>query len=264
VHHIQRINLALLATVSALLLLTGSAAAITGGQLDGNGHPAVGALVADIPGVGRVPLCSGTLISPTVFLTAGHCTAELPALGVTGVWVSFRATLGPPGDLVGGTYVTDPAFGHDRGDLHDLAVVLLDAPVVGVAPAALPTSGLLDRLQDARALRGQLFTNVGYGYSGREVGGGQPYFLYDGQRRVSLSPFSALAKSFLKLQGNSNATGLGGVCFGDSGGPAYLGDSTTIAAITSSGDQACAGASVAYRLDTLSARQFLARFVALP
>lgn len=263
-HHTRRTRLALLAAVSALLLLVGSAAAITGGRLDGNGHPAVGALVADIPGVGRVPLCSGTLISPTVFLTAGHCTAELPALGVTGVFVSFAATLGPGGDLSGGTYVTDPAYGHDRGDLHDLAVVVLDAPVGGVEPAALPAAGLLDRLQDTGALRGQLFTNVGYGYSGREVGGGRPHFVYDGQRRLSLSPFSALTKSSLKLQGNGNATGLGGVCFGDSGGPAYLGDSATIAAITSSGDQACAGPGVAYRLDTLSARRFLARFVTLP
>lgn len=160
--------------------------------------------------------------------------------------------------------MTDPAFGHDLGDLHDLAVVLLDAPVVGVAPAALPTAGLLDRLRDARQLRGQLFTNVGYGYSGREVGGGQPHFVYDGQRRVSLSPFSALTKSSLKLQGNSNATGLGGVCFGDSGGPSYLGASDTVAAITSSGNQACAGPSTAYRLDTPSARQFLAGFVTLP
>lgn len=263
-HHTRRVNLALLAAVSALLLLTGSATAITGGRLDGHGHPVVGALVADIPGAGLVPLCSGTLISPAVFLTAGHCTAELPALGVTRVWVSFAATLGPAGDLVGGRYVTDPAFGHDLGDLHDLAVVLLDAPVVGVAPAALPTSGLLDRLRDAHQLRGQLFTNVGYGYSGREVGGGQPHFVYDGQRRVSLSSFLALTKSSLKLQGGNDATGLGGVCFGDSGGPAYLGDSATIAAITSSGDQACAGPSVAYRLDTLSAREFLARFVAVP
>ncbi len=255
-HHTRR---TLLVAVSALLLLAGSAAAITGGQLDGNGHPAVGALVADIPGVGRVPLCSGALISPTVFLTAGHCTAELPALGVTRVWVSFAQTLGPAAGLVGGTYATDPSFGHDRGDLHDLAVVLLDAPVAGVAPSALPAPGLLDR-----SLRGQLFTNVGYGYSGREVGGGQPRFLYDGQRRVSVSPFSALTKSTLKLQGTSNATGLGGVCFGDSGGPAYLGDSTTIAAITSSGSQTCAGPSDAYRLDTPAAREFLGRFVALP
>ncbi|MEO5634596.1 trypsin-like serine protease [Gaiella sp.] len=259
-----RFHSTLLAAVSAVLLLVGSAAAITGGQLDGEGHPAVGALVADIPGVGRVPLCSGTLVAPTVFLTAGHCTADLPAVGVDRVLVSFSAALGASNALIGATYITDPAYGHDRGDLHDLSVVLLDDPPVGITPAALPTAGLLDELHRGGALRGQLFTNVGYGYSGRETGSGHPRFLYDGQRRVSTSSFSSLTKSSLKLQGNGNATGLGGVCFGDSGGPAFLGESDTIAAITSSGSQTCSGASVSYRLDTPSARQFLDQFVALP
>ncbi len=67
-----------------------------------------------------------------------------------------------------------------------------------------------------------------------------------------------------KLQGNLSATGLGGVCFGDSGGPAFLGGSATIAAITSGGNQACAGPSDAYRLDTVAARRFLGRFMLLP
>jgi len=224
----------------------------------------VGTLIADIPGVGLRPLCSGVLVSPTVFLTAGHCTAQLPAYGVTDVWVSFAPTLGPANELSRGSYVTDPAYGHDKGDLHDLAVVLLDAPVAGTTPAALPVAGLLDRVRDQRMLHGQLFTNVGYGSFGRETGDGPARFLYDGQRRVSLAPATALTKSSLLLQGNGNATALGGVCFGDSGGPAFLGGSTTVAAITSGGNQACAGPSVAYRLDTVSAREFLGQFVPLP
>lgn len=263
-HYPRRITHTLLAAGAALLLLAGTAAAITGGETDANRHPAVGALLAEIPGVGLRPLCSGTLVSPTVFLTAGHCTAGLPALGVKNVFVSLASTLGPTNTLVGGTYVTDPAYGHDQGDLHDLAVVLLGEAVNDVTPASLPAAALLDRLAAERTLSSRLFTNVGYGYSSRQVGGGAPHFVYDGQRRFSLSPFSALTKSSLKLQGNANATGLGGVCFGDSGGPAFLGDSTTIAAITSSGNQACAGPSVAYRLDTTAARAFLGRFVTLP
>jgi len=261
--HSRRIPSILLAALSAFALLAGSAAAITGGGVDGNRHPTVGALVADVPGVGRRTLCSGVLVAPDVFLTAGHCTAELPALGISRVWVSFSPTLGPGNDLIGGSYVTDPAYGHDQGDLHDLAVVLLDAPA-GPVSAALPEAGLLDRLRAKGGLRDQLFTNVGYGYFGRETGGGPAYFLYDGQRRSSVSPFAALTKSTLRLQGNGNATGLGGVCFGDSGGPAFVGETETLAAITSGGNEACAGPSFAYRLDTSSARAFLGRFVPLP
>jgi len=261
--HSRSIPILFLAALSAFALLIGSASAITGGGVDGTRHPTVGALVADIPGVGRTPLCSGILIAPKVFLTAGHCTAGLPALGVSTVWVSFSPTLGPSNELIGGSYVTDPAYGHDKGDLHDLAVVLLETPV-GSVSAVLPEAGLLDRLEDGRALRDQLFTNVGYGSFVRETGGGTPRFLYDAQRRTSLSPFSALTKSTLRLQGNGSATGLGGVCFGDSGGPAFIGDTNTLAAITSGGNEACAGPSFSYRLDTPSAREFLGEFVQLP
>lgn len=81
--------------------------------------------------------------------------------------------------------------------------------------------------------------------------------------RVALSLLGA-HEQWSQAPGDSSVTGLGGVCFGDSGGPAFLGDTTTIAAVTSSGDQACAGSSVAYRLDTPAARQFLGQYVLLP
>jgi hypothetical protein len=73
-----------IATVAALLSGATAALAITNGQPDGDNHPYVGLMVAlDEDGV---PLwrCSGSLLSPTVFLTAGHCTEE-PAARVE-VW----------------------------------------------------------------------------------------------------------------------------------------------------------------------------------
>lgn len=245
----------------AIALATASpAAAVTNGAPDGNGHPSVGALVVDVPGAGTVPVCSGTLISPTVFLTAAHCTAWLPSAGIGQVSVTFDSTLDPARwTLVSGTYVTDPAYGHDRADLHDLAVVLLSQPVAGIAPASLPPAGLL-----RHARRDATYTSVGYGFHARETGGGPPQWLYDGVRRASTSPLAALTPAWLRLLTSAEATGQGGVCFGDSGGPQFLGGSSTVVAVTSWGDAACSGSSASYRLDTASARAFLGRFVEVP
>ena len=244
--HLSRVALAAL----CIGLLAGSpASAVTNGQPDGGGHPNVGALVVERPGSGKAPACSGTLVAPTVFLTAGHCTA-----GLDRVWVTFDSVLDPSSwTLLPGTARTDPLFGHDRSDLHDLGVVLLDRPVAEIAPAALAAAGAMES-----AVRSTSFTAVGYGYNDRATGGGQPRFLYDGVRRVASSPFVALTGAWLKLSQRG-----GGVCFGDSGGPRF--DSAgTLVAVTSGGGSACEGLSWSYRLDTPSARRFLATFVSLP
>lgn len=254
----------LLAAATALVVMSAPAGAVTNGQIDGARHPAVGVVLAELPGRGLQPLCSGTLVAPTVFLTAGHCTAPLPSLGVTRVSVSFdqrleRATI----SLRGGTFVTDPAYGHDRGDLHDLALVLLDEPVDGITPIPLASAGALDGLETSGVLATTLFTSVGYGAIERVTGGGQPWFVNDWQRRFAQSPSTALTPSGLRLRGNDTKSGYGGVCFGDSGGPTLLGDAVLVA-VTSSGDQACAGSSVSYRVDTPAARAFLGGFLTLP
>jgi hypothetical protein len=240
-----RRSLPALGAVLALAAIAAPALAITGGRPDGNGHPHVGLLVAVVDGTGPRPLCSGTLVAPSVFLTAGHCTASLPTTRVS-------VTFDPVPDLRtaplrSGTAVTDPGFGGAKKDSHDLAVVLLDAPVEGVEPAELPTAGLLDHTP----LKDATFINVGYGLSDRSTGGGE--------RLVSTSGFGSLRATELRLDSKD-----GGVCFGDSGGPRFLGDSTLLVATTSGGNSACTGPSTSYRLDTPSAREFLGRFVSLP
>ncbi|MGZ4337579.1 MAG: trypsin-like serine protease [Gaiellaceae bacterium] len=235
----------LLFCTSLALLVPGSAVAVTNGIPDGSGHPNVGALVVDLPGSGLTVVCSGTLIAPKVFLTAGHCTA-----GLTGpVYVTFATTLDRSSwILIPGTPVTAPGFGHDRSDPRDLGVVLLSSAPVGLTPAQLATSNT------AELLNGGAVTNVGYGYYERQTGSGQPRFLYDGVRRASTSIVKNVTSSLIR-------TG-SGVCFGDSGGPRF--DGQTLVAVTSSGDAACAGMSTSYRIDTPVARAFLENFITLP
>lgn len=233
---------AALAAIAAAALVPATALAITNGVPDGFGHPAVGLLVS---GPAQTPVCSGTLVAPTVFLTAGHC---IDGADVSSFAVRFdTATVPATGAAV------EPGFGKNMADLRDLAVVTLAAQPAGIQPAVLAPAGSLDAVA-----KGTSLTVVGYGYYDRVTGGGPPQFLYDGVRRVATAPVMNVDAAWARVLSNANATGQGGVCFGDSGGPWYLGGG--IVAITSGGDSACAGMSRAYRVDTPSARAFLAQF----
>jgi hypothetical protein len=137
----------------ALLLFALPALAITYGQNDGKLHPNVGALVGEFDG-GFYPFCSGALISPTVFLTAAHCNP-----GGTGrVYVTFAPDFDGRAKLIAGTFHGDPLYNWSQNDPHDIAVVVLDQPVKGVARARLPAAGSLGSLNGS-----QQFTAVGYG-----------------------------------------------------------------------------------------------------
>jgi secreted trypsin-like serine protease len=230
------------AAALALVALPAAAGAVTNGTLDGSAHPAVGLLVA---GPDRTPVCSGTLVAPTVFLTAGHCVAHSDgALAVrfdTGVVEATGAAV-------------EPGYGKDTADLRDLAVVTLAQAPAGIVPALLAPTDAADSLG-----HGDDLTVVGYGYYARVTGGGQPRYLYDGLRRVGLAPVANVGRSLVRVLDSDAATGESGLCFGDSGGP-WLVDGT-IVAVTSGGDSACSGMSYGYRVDTPSARAFLAQYL---
>jgi hypothetical protein len=181
--------------------------------------------------------CSGVLVAPTVFVTAGHCGAD-----GTRVSVSFDSQLTSGWSLLGGTLEVDPTKGAD------LAVVVLDAPAP-VAPATLPAAD-----SAASLAKGSLVTSVGYGYSGWAADGS---FVYDGLRHAASSPVTKVFKSTLSL-----STTTAGPCMGDSGGPQLSG--STVLSVTSSGTKDCSGKAEGYRLDTAPARAFLSGFVALP
>jgi hypothetical protein len=254
-----------LAVAAAAIALAGSALAITFGQLDGNRHPNVGALIFENDEGERGILCSGTLIEPDVFLTASHCTAFLETIGVApdDVWVTFDPTFDEASPLLPGTYHNNPEFGSSGpggfSDTHDVAVVVLDAPAAGITPARLPTLNQLDGM----ALKSQRFVAVGYGTVRENKTKGPASLFFDGQRRFAEQSFNALGKTWLHLSMNPS-TGSGGTCYGDSGGPHFIGSSDVVASITITGDRFCRATDLTYRVDTASARAFLDDFVSLP
>ena len=251
----MRLKAAVLA-VFALLLFAVPAWAITYGQPDGNRHPNVGALVGTYDGQ-SYPYCSGTLISPTVFLTAAHCADESPT-----VYVTFDSEYTSRAKLYRGTFYGDPRYTWTQDDPHDIAVVVFDKPIRGITPARLPRLGQLDGLKQS-----QQFTAVGYGSQEAVNQPGGPVNAYYDIREYAISSFNALGPAYLRLSQNQ-ATGDGGTCYGDSGGPNFLGAGSTetnvIAGTTITGDWFCKATNVTYRLDTEAARSFLGQFVTLP
>jgi len=232
--------------------------AITSGQPDGGNHPFVG-LAADANG-----FCSGTLLSPTVFLTAAHCFAANESVTVvidpSGVWAN-------PAEVVGIVH-NDPQFclacgnGLPNADTHDLAVVVLQNPITLDAYGLLPKPGLVDTLPPQPSV-----TLVGYGIQGySRQGHGGPQVVDDFQRTFAptrLVPNSSvLSASFITLMANPG-NGQGGVCFGDSGGPDILGNSRTVVALNSlvANNARCSGVSYSYRIDTPNALSFIGTFL---
>ena len=243
--------------------------AIYGGDPTGASQFAsVGALLYDFDGNGVIngddEDCTGSLISPTVFLTAAHCVDFFPANAQ--LYVSFAPDLYAAGikTIAATGFTYDPGYGHDNADLHDMAVIFLPAKATkGMATYRLPTAGYLDALAAKGALSKATFYNVGYGTGNTATG--VPGYPYDGVRKESVSQFSALEPDWLQLLMNTSATGTGGDCYGDSGGPKFLtSDPTTVVATVTTGDYVCRATTKDYRLDTPTARAFLGQFVALP
>ncbi len=255
----MRRAIAMFVAVGLLLVTGGTATAVVFGHADGEGHRNVGALLApQAYSDGTWASCTGTLISPTVFLTAAHCDWGLSRMAVTFDTEYVAGT----GTARWGTWHADPRFRGAQSDPYDLAVVVLDNPVSGITPAQLPEAGSLSSLA-----KDQGFTSVGYGAQSVTIDHG-PTFHYADIRYVATSDtLFAINKAWLRISMNPTL-GDGGTCYGDSGGPNFLGagedETGIVAATTVTGDFMCRATNVVYRLDTASARSFLGEFVSLP
>jgi len=282
------------ASALAAVLLTAAiaapGAAITDGALDGEGHPNVGMLLfLSDDGAGGTGLyrCTGTLISPTVILTAAHCTdgtigktiitfdtliAEQPPSGIPipDMTTGYTAS---PGLVNGetwyaGTAHTSPDYSNftDMDTWNDYGVIVLDEPITHIEPAALAPLGYLDQFAQP-ALNKTLFTTVGYGTEVRKpVAGPQKPtpFSYPLVRRVATEQGQKLTTQILQVNGNgNNQHGTGGTCFGDSGGPSFL--NGYLVTVTSYGYTSnCRYIDGLQRVDIADALDWLATFGVTP
>jgi hypothetical protein len=237
----RRVGLVLATMALAILLACGVAQAIINGEPDRgpNAHPYVGMIYND------EFLCSGTLISPRVFLTAGHCT-EVFEQGDSTVYVTFEQRADrKPDDAYVGTPHTHPKFcnplppsndpscapppglpGFPPNRLrYDVGVVVLNQPVRMATYGALPAAGLVDTLK-----KGQRFTTVGYGVRSFDPNGGERYKA-TAKLLNSNPPLDAM---FVRTTG-FRGIGQGGesASSGDSGGPLFLPNQVTIVGVSS-------------------------------
>ena len=258
---------ALFTAIAVLAIAVSSVGAITDGELDEDGHPFVGMALFYDENDDYMWRCSGTLLSDTVFLTAGHCTFDTHKAVVL-----FDADLseleypypncGPYTCYEGDTYA-HPEYDDDIFYIHDAGVVVLYQAVEGIdAFGALPE---LDQFDDLVFPAGKhdktWFTSVGYGQ--------QIIFTDEAQWEMQSDRIRMVAHPFLKQLNVAGITGdyslllsnnhsTGGTCFGDSGGPNFLGDSNLVAGVTSFGMNAsCSGIGGVFRTDRADVLDFI-------
>jgi secreted trypsin-like serine protease len=257
-------KLLLLVVVVATAFSASTAQAITYGTVDvNNTYSYVGGLVTDLNRFGEpvepFVYCTGTLISPTVFLTAAHCDIS----GRTGndiACVTFDVTLTDKSKLYCGTFIASPYYSQRQNDPNDLAVIVFDKPIHGITPATVVQEvGYLDQLFASGELnQSTQFLSVGYGGTEFANAPGGPTAQYLDTRMYGTGTFNALGPGYIRISQNP-AIGSAGTCYGDSGGPQFL--DGVLVSITVTGDILCKSTNVVQRLDTELAQQFLQQYI---
>jgi hypothetical protein len=258
--------------IAAVVAASSAANAVTFGQPDGTRHPYVGTLLFQTPS--GYYSCSGTLLTPTVMLTAGHCTEEGGVVNLQ-TWVKFTPKItfeGRSNYPSLGAYLDDKKNGWIKGtavphpqyddyaqfpQTYDIGVILLSKPISMSAYGALPPEGFLETVRTAQE---NSFTPVGYGMQGYI----KPFLediyerYYGTAQLLELNSTSDGGQS-AKFS-NSPGTG-GGTCYGDSGGPVFYGNTNMVSAVVSWGITPCIGVDYQFRVDTKIALDFLRQYV---
>jgi secreted trypsin-like serine protease len=271
----------LITTVLLTLGLTfstvASAGAVTDGTLDGNGHPEVVLLLMEVDGEPAFR-CSGTLLSATVLLTAGHCTNNFPDHPYTGMRVFYesdvQAGIGSTNNYPYGggksveavSWAAHPLYPTAPFFVHDVGIVVLAGPVPGVTSfGTLPSANAFDAFKTRRGLNKVSFTSVGYGLQQsfpdaaywKTSNTRTRYVAHPKLIQINVPGFTGDFSMLL-----SNNANTGGTCFGDSGGANFLGSSSVVAGITSFGINGnCAGTGGVFRTDRQNVLDFINGFL---
>jgi V8-like Glu-specific endopeptidase len=260
----------LLIPLLVLMVLITPASAVTDGELDGDLHPHVVLLIMDVGGEPTYR-CSATMLTPTVVLTAGHCTSNYPDEPYSGMRIFTESDVqngdnnypygGGKNSIEADEWYTHPLYETAPFFYHDVGVVILKNKHKLDTYGVLPEADQLDVLATQRGLQDITFTAVGYGLQRIN-----PVFVESEKIRMYAEPHLLQINApgstgdFSLLLSNNHSTG--GTCFGDSGGPNFLGDSNVVAGVTSFGlNGNCAGTGGVFRMDRQNVLDFVNQFL---
>jgi hypothetical protein len=287
----KKLLFSVFSVMAILAIAVSPVSAITGNYVKDFEHPFVGLVVFYDKDGEFIWRCSGSLLSPTVFLTAGHC-ADTEGGAVT-ARIYFQQDAGVNFDPV--TEV-DPITGYpetcapgtlgvtcatvSKGNIYnfgftgrlpntrDVGILILDQSINLSEYGELPEANLLDSFATQRGRQDTTVTVSGYGLTTRTTPQDPHPNLSFRERLMAEADIinlrSAINAGF-NVQTQGSGKGRGGTCSGDSGGPVFLGgfESNLIVGVTSFGigNLLCQGTDFAFRIDQPEVLEWIQSFL---